>query len=159
MGYWNVALVMMCGTIFFYFLGDVFKTISAAQSKEFFLMGKIGLVTTAIFLIGYPFWKLYSESKPSDEQEEEIKSKLSGGKNYMTKVFEDVKIIPQKNSDNETYYDLEFDGVIGGPVYSEPTKDILYCFKLGILSERERIWDKSIDKVNDKIMKELLNIK
>lgn len=73
----------------------------------------------------------------------------------MATIFDDVKVTKNRNSDNEIYFDLEFDGVIGS-VYGRPSKNVLHAFKNGILSERNRIWDESVDKVEDCIMRNLL---
>lgn len=78
-------------------------------------------------------------------------------KTRQVTIHDEVKITANKNSDNETYYDLEFDGVIGS-VYGNPTKDVLHAFKSGILSERERIWDESEGVADDKTMRKLLKM-
>ncbi|MBU3173354.1 hypothetical protein [Clostridium estertheticum] len=59
-------------------------------------------------------------------------------------------------TDGEPIHKLEFDGVLCDVIGENISKREKEIFKLGIWAERERIWDESIDLVDDKIMKKLL---
>lgn len=76
----------------------------------------------------------------------------------MATIWDEVKV-EQKNrtTDGDPVYTLNFDGVITDVVF-EPTKEQLYYFKLGILSERERIWDESEKVADNKTMQKLLRM-
>lgn len=58
----------------------------------------------------------------------------------------EVEVEANRDSDGNTYYTLKYNGAISSlPLYMEPTKEFLNCFKSGVLAERERIWNESED--------------
>lgn len=62
-------------------------------------------------------------------------------------------------TDGEPIHSIEFDGVVADIIGDKPTKREIEIFKIGILYERERLWDESEDLVDDKIMRKLLRYK
>lgn len=70
-----------------------------------------------------------------------------------------VEVEADKDSDDNTYYTLKYDGCISSlSLYMKPTKEFLLCFKSGILAERDRIWDESEEVADDKTIKKLLRM-
>lgn len=76
-------------------------------------------------------------------------------------IYTKAKISLNSNltTDDEPVHTIEFDGVIADIVGNEPTKREIEFFKIGILYERERIWDESANLVDIEVMRKLLKEK
>ena len=76
-------------------------------------------------------------------------------------IYSEAKITLNSNctTDNEPIHSIEFDGVVADIIGAEPTKREIDIFKIGILYERERLWDESVNLVDDKTMRKLLRYK
>lgn len=73
-------------------------------------------------------------------------------------IHTEAQIILNSNSttNGEPIHTIEFDGVVADIIGDEPTKREIEIFKIGILYERERLWDESENLVDDKVMRKLL---
>lgn len=73
-------------------------------------------------------------------------------------IHTEAKITLNSNftTDDEPIHTIEFDGVVADIIGDEPTKREIEIFKIGILYERERLWDESENLVDDKVMRKLL---
>lgn len=76
-------------------------------------------------------------------------------------IYSEAKITLNSNctTDDEPIHSIEFDGVVADIIGAEPTKREIEIFKIGILYERERLWDESVNLVDDKTMRKLLRYK
>lgn len=61
-------------------------------------------------------------------------------------------------TNGEPIHTIEFDGVVADIIGDKPTKREIEIFKIGILYERERLWDESENLVDDKVMRKLLKL-
>lgn len=76
----------------------------------------------------------------------------------MANIYTEVEIKESIATDGTVIYTMCFDGAIAWVENVKPTEEMLHWFKMGVLSERERLWDIS-DHIDDQVMKALLNIK
>ncbi|CAM2078671.1 MAG: hypothetical protein NSGCLCUN01_02872 [uncultured Clostridium sp.] len=73
-------------------------------------------------------------------------------------IHTEAKITLNSNCtiDGEPIHTIEFDGVVADIIGDKPTKREIEIFKIGILYERERLWDESKNLVDDNVMRKLL---
>lgn len=76
-------------------------------------------------------------------------------------IHTEAKVTLNSNytTEGEPIHSIEFDGVVADIIGTEPTKREIEIFKIGILYERERLWDESVNLVDDKVMRKLLRYK
>lgn len=74
----------------------------------------------------------------------------------MNKKEVEIKLNYNRTTDEEPVHRIEFDGVFYDVVGRNVTEREAKIFMMGVLGERERIWDESANLVNNEVMRKLL---